>query len=47
MGLGTRQKVSSRKISLESNTYVQESNELNLTVQLPLSETAKILDSTY
>jgi hypothetical protein len=42
-GPGTREKVSLRRINLEGNTYVQESNASKFPVQLTLSQLAKTL----
>jgi hypothetical protein len=47
MGPGTREKVNSRRINLEYNTYVQESNENKLPVQLSLSQLTKTLGPSY
>jgi hypothetical protein len=46
-GPGAREKVSSRRINLECNTYVQESNVSKLPVQLSLSQLAKTLGPSY
>jgi hypothetical protein len=46
-GSGTREKVSSRRINLECNTFVHGSNARNLLVQLPLSQLAKMLCPSY
>jgi hypothetical protein len=46
-GSGTREKVSSRRINLECNTYVHESNARNLPVQLSLSQLAKTFGPSY
>jgi hypothetical protein len=40
-GLGTREKASSRRINLESNTYVHGSKTRNLPVQLSFPQLAK------
>jgi hypothetical protein len=42
-GPGTREKVSSRRINLECNTFVHGSNARNLPVYLSLSQLAKTL----
>jgi hypothetical protein len=42
-GLGNREKVNSKRINLECNTYVQDSNVRNLPVLLSLSQLAKPL----
>jgi hypothetical protein len=47
MGPGTREKVSSRRINLECNTYVHESNAKNLPVKLYLFKLAKTLGPSY
>jgi hypothetical protein len=44
---GPREKVSSRRINLECNTYVQESNASKLPAQLFLSQLAKTLGPPY
>jgi hypothetical protein len=46
-GLGTRQKVSSRRINLESNTYVHGSKTRNLPIQLSLPQLAKTSGPPY
>jgi hypothetical protein len=46
-GPGTREKVSSRRINLECNTYAHGSYARNLPVQLSLSQLAKTLGSSY
>jgi hypothetical protein len=46
-GSGTKEKVSFRRINLECNTYVHESNARNLPVQLSLSQLAKTLCPSY
>jgi hypothetical protein len=44
---GTREKISSRRINLEGNTHVQESNDCQLPVYLFLSQQAKTLGPSY
>jgi hypothetical protein len=46
-GPGTREKVSLRRIDLEGNTHVQESNVSQLPVELSLSQLAKTLGPSY
>jgi hypothetical protein len=46
-GPGTKEKVSSRRINLEGNTHVQESNASQLPIYLSLSESAKTLGPSY
>jgi hypothetical protein len=46
-GPGTRGKVSSKRIKLEGNTHVQESNAGQFPVQLSLSQLAKTLGPSY
>jgi hypothetical protein len=46
-GPGTREKVSSKRINLEYNTYVQEINASQLPVELSLSQLAKTLGPSY
>jgi hypothetical protein len=46
-GPGTREKVSLRRINLEGNTHVQESNASQLPVEQSLSQLAKTLGPSY
>jgi hypothetical protein len=45
--LRKREKVSSRRINLECNTYIQESNASKLSVRLSLPQLAKTLGPSY
>jgi hypothetical protein len=46
-GLGTREKINLRRINLEYNTYIHESNARNLPVYLSLPQLAKTLCPPY
>jgi hypothetical protein len=46
-GPGTREKVNLRRINLEGNIHVQESNASQLPVYLSLSQLAKTLVPSY
>jgi hypothetical protein len=46
-GPGTKEKVSLRRINLESDTHVQESNASQHPVSLSLSQLAKTLGPSY